>query len=147
MLEEARTKAEAVFPRGRKFYVFLAFCYGLGAISDLSRLFLGNHGFSHLSGHWTVLEKITGWVGIVAMVFCIWLFVEIFSAVSNPMEKVICVLTMIYFALGIPISLRSLLGYSLVGVRQCEWISAIAMTLAALLMFLRTFQVLYHREA
>lgn len=140
MASEARTSVNVVLPGSRKLYVLASVIYGLSAISAISNLrpSAGPHPH-HLIWHWTV------WVDIWAEAWCIYLFFEMFSATSSRIEEVICVLTMIWFALGIPQSLHRL-GYRWAEIPGGRWIDLVLVIVAACLVFLRTFQVFNRHE-
>jgi hypothetical protein len=141
MQEEENTNIRVALPGGRKLYVLACVIYGLSAISTISNLRPSAGPYVHQpSWHWTI------WLDIWAEAWCIYFLFEMFSAVSNSIDKAICILTIIWFALAIPESLYRL-GHHWAQVSGGKWIDLVVVTVAAFLVFLRTFQVFEHREA
>ncbi len=141
MPEEANTNANVVLPGNRKLYLLASVIYGLAAISAASNLipYVAPHPY-HSIWHWL------HWLDIGVEAWCIYFLFEMFSALSNRIEQTLCVLTMIWFAIGISKSIHRL-GYSWAQVPQVKWIDLVVITMAAFLVFLRTFQVFNRRDA
>ena len=138
---EANPNANVVLPGNRKLYLVASILYGLAAISTIGNLkpAVGPHPY-HPIWHWT------GWLDIGVEAWCIYFLFEVLSALSNHIEEAICVLTILWFALGIPESLHRL-GYSWAHVPCDRWVNLVVASLAAFLVFLRTFQVFHRRGA
>ncbi|MGH9588546.1 MAG: hypothetical protein ACRD3F_16495 [Acidobacteriaceae bacterium] len=135
MAEEAGTDTNVVLPGGRKLYVLACVIYGLAAISTISNLrpYVAPH-YHHPIWHWTE------WLDIGVDAWCIYFLFEVFSTLSNRIEHTVCILTMVWFTLGIPKSLHRI-GYSWGQVPYDNWIDLVVVCIAAFLVFLRTFQV------
>jgi hypothetical protein len=142
MSEEARTEAKLVLPKSKKLYVWASVLYGFCAINDIRLLFWKTPSHSPYPPNWPWMN----WIQIAGTVFCIWIFFKVSTAVSNRIEKAVCILTMMLLALGIPTNIRSL-GYGWVYIPGDRGIDTTLISVAALLVFLRTFQVLRGTEA
>jgi len=138
--EEASAKRRVVVPKSEKLYVYASILYGFFALNEIRHLLARNPHYSNPQWHWTI------WNQLFATLFCIWICFEIWSAVSNRIEKTVCILTIAYFALTIP-SLLYLRGYDWLPLVKSQWIFAALMSTAAILVFLRTFQVFHRHEA
>lgn len=139
MSHKESTNAGLVLLKGRKSYVWFSVFYAFWAGSQIWYL-ATPHRFQSSIWPWT------NWLEIAIVGYCVWIFYEFFTALSNRIEKLICLLTMIVFALGIPAYLDEL-GFSWAHVWGNRRISAALLTVAALLMFFRTFQVFSRHEA
>ncbi|HEU4981764.1 MAG TPA: hypothetical protein VFT88_03705, partial [Acidobacteriaceae bacterium] len=140
MPEVENTNIRVALPGGRKLYVLACVIYGLAAISTISNLrpSAGLHAHQPI-WRWTI------WLDLWAEAWCIYFLFGMFSTVSKRIEKVVVILTILWFALAIPESLHRL-GYSWAQVPGGKWIDLVVITVAAFLVFLRTFQVFYNHK-
>lgn len=141
MREEENTNVRVALPGGRKLYLLACVIYALAVVNAISNLgpAVAPHPY-HSTGYWT------GWLDIGIELWLIYFFVEMFTSMVNRVERVICVLTVIWLALEIPTSLHRM-GYSWARVPGGNWIDLVILTVAAFLVFLRTFQVFSSRKA
>lgn len=141
MPEEAKTSVNVALAGSRKLYLLACVFYGIAAVSALGSFQPSASASTyHPIWHWT------SWVDIGVEAWCIYFFVEMFTSMSNRMEEVICVLTIVWFALGIPEALHRL-GYGWAEIPGGRWIDSALIIVAAFLVFLRTFQVFRRRKA
>lgn len=127
------THANALPPYTKRLYVCISLICGLWAAGGISALIIRPR-FHFTDPPWMI------WLNVVIAASGVWIFFQLFSAVSNRLERPACFLCIVLFALSIPSNLHSL-GYSWAFLPGREWINAVLATVVALLMFLRTFQV------
>lgn len=137
MADKARTDTKLAFIKSKKFYVLLSLLYAYFALSEMRHLpaitdTTNRHNYP--ISHWLIWEQ------IAATIVCIVAAFEVFRSVKNGIEKTIAIITMIYFVLALS-PLFHALGYKWLSVPQSNWEFAGLMLIAAILMFVRTFQV------
>ena len=137
MADKARTDTKPVFIKSKKLYVLLSLLYAYFALSEIRHLPAITDTTSHHIypiSHWLI------WIQIAATIVCIFTAFEVFRSVKNGIEKAIAIITMIYFVLALS-PLFHALGYRWLSLPQSRWEFAGLMLIAAILMFVRTFQV------
>jgi hypothetical protein len=133
MPEKESTTAGIILPRSRKFYVWISIFYGFCAGDSIWFLF-AKPRFHISNPQWM------SWVDIAISGYCFWVLSKIFTALTNRIEKLICLLTMILFVLEIPNQLNEL-GYRWAHIWGNGRVSTALLVVAAILMFVRAFQV------
>ena len=134
MPEEESTNTRIILPKSWKFYLWMSIFYAFFAGNSIWFLFAKTR-FYISDPHWM------SWVDIAISAYCLWVLYEILTALTNRLEKLICLLTMALFVLGIPNQVNEL-GYRWAYIWGNGRISTTLWVIAAILMFVRTFQVL-----
>ena len=135
MSPKTRSVEMLTLPQRKKLYAAASTVWGLYALIEIRNLLFRIPVPEYARWHWLV------WIGILTFVGCVWFFFEFWRSLSNRLEKAFCASNMAYFASLIPVRVHS---YNPGWFRWSwtPWISAASISMSAIFVSIRTFQVL-----